>query len=50
MFYVTQLKIIVDELDNRFLNDFASLEQEFLKKLKNGKLDGFLKDIKIYSS
>ena len=34
------------ELDNRFLNDFASLEQEFLKKLKNGKLDDFLKDIK----
>ena len=34
------------ELDKRFLNDFASLEQEFLKKLKNGKLDGFFKEIK----
>lgn len=34
------------ELNHRFLNDFASLEQKFLKKLSNGSLKGFLDNIK----
>ena len=34
------------ELKNRFLFDFAALEQEFLTKLLEGKLNSFLKDIK----
>lgn len=34
------------ELNHRFLNDFASLEQQFLEKLKNGSLKDFLDDIK----
>jgi DNA helicase-2/ATP-dependent DNA helicase PcrA len=34
------------ELNNRYLHDFASLEQQFLQKLEEGKLEAFLKDIK----
>lgn len=34
------------ELNHRFLNDFASLEQKFLKKLSDGSLKVFLDDIK----
>lgn len=34
------------ELDSRFLNDFAELEQKLLNKLRNGSLKTFLEEIK----
>lgn len=37
----------ITELGEKLLFDFAMLEQEFLKKLQDGKLDKFLKDIKL---
>ena len=37
----------INELKNKLLYDFAMLEQEFLNKLQAGKLDKFLKDIKL---
>ncbi|MEN4017021.1 MAG: ATP-dependent helicase [Methanobacterium sp.] len=37
----------IDELKDKLLFDFAMLEQEFLNKLQDGKLDKFLKDIKL---
>lgn len=36
-----------EELKNRSLLDFSMLEDEFLKKLQNGRLEKFLKHIKI---
>lgn len=37
----------INELKNKLLYDFAMLEQEFLNKLQEGKLDKFLKDIRL---
>ncbi|MDI6723129.1 MAG: ATP-dependent helicase [Methanobacterium sp.] len=37
----------INELKDKLLYDFAMLEQEFLNKLQDGKLDKFLKDIKL---
>ena len=34
------------ELQNKLFFDFARLEQEFLTRLRNGTLDGFLQDIR----
>lgn len=37
----------INDLKDKLLFDFAMLEQEFLNKLQDGKLDKFLKDIKL---
>ncbi len=37
----------INDLKDKLLYDFAMLEQEFLNKLQDGKLDKFLKEIKL---